>query len=31
MLTGTVAERYRTPILSNFPHNLFTLLGRRYR
>jgi hypothetical protein len=31
MLTGTVAERHRTPILSNFPHNLFTLLGRRYR
>jgi hypothetical protein len=31
MLTGTIAERHRTPILSNFPHNLFTLLGRRYR
>ena len=31
ILTGTVAERYHPPILSSYPRNLFTLLGRRYR
>ena len=31
ILTGTLAERYHPPILSSYPHNLFTLLGRRYR
>jgi hypothetical protein len=31
ILTGSVAERYHPPILSSYPRNLFTLLGRRYR
>jgi hypothetical protein len=31
ILTGSVAERYHPPILSSYPHNLFTLLGGRYR
>ena len=31
ILTGSIAERYHPPILSSYPHNLFTLLGRRYR
>jgi hypothetical protein len=31
ILTGKVAERYHPPILSSYPHNLFTLLGRDYR
>ncbi len=31
ILTGSVANRHRPPILSSYPHNLFTLLGRRYR
>ena len=31
ILTGKLAERYHPPILSSYPHNLFTLLGRRYR
>ena len=31
ILTGKIAERYHPPILSSYPHNLFTLLGRRYR
>jgi Sulfatase len=31
ILTGTLAKRHRPPILSSYPRNLFTLLGRRYR
>jgi Sulfatase len=31
ILTGSVAQRYHPPILASYPHNLFTLLGRRYR
>jgi hypothetical protein len=31
ILTGKVAERYHPPILSSYPHNLFTLLGGSYR
>jgi hypothetical protein len=31
ILTGTLAERYHPPVLASYPHNLFTLLGRRYR
>ena len=31
ILTGTVAKRHHPPILSSYPRNLFTLLGRRYR
>ena len=31
ILTGAVAERHHPPILSSYPRNLFTLLGRRYR
>ena len=31
ILTGTVARRYHPPILSSYPHNLFTLLGGSYR
>jgi Sulfatase len=31
ILTGSIAERYHPPVLSSYPHNLFTLLGRRYR
>src|SRR5215218_6760626 len=31
ILTGTLAERHHPPILSSYPRNLFTLLGRRYR
>jgi hypothetical protein len=31
ILTGKLAERYHPPILSSYPHNLFTLLGRDYR
>jgi hypothetical protein len=31
ILTGTLAKRHHPPILSSYPRNLFTLLGRRYR
>jgi hypothetical protein len=31
ILTGTVGTRHHPPILSSYPRNLFTLLGRRYR
>ncbi len=31
ILTGTIAKRHHPPILSSYPRNLFTLLGRRYR
>jgi hypothetical protein len=31
ILTGSVAERSHPPILSSYPHNLFTLLGGQYR
>jgi Sulfatase len=31
ILSGTVGRRHHPPILSNYPRNLFTLLGRRYR
>ena len=31
ILTGSIAERYHPPILSSYPRNLFTLLGRHYR
>jgi Sulfatase len=31
ILTGTVGKRHHPPILSSYPHNLFTLLGRHYR
>jgi hypothetical protein len=31
ILTGTVAKRHHPPILSSYPRNLFTLLGRHYR
>jgi Sulfatase len=31
ILTGTVAKRHHPPILSSYPRNLFTLLGRQYR
>jgi hypothetical protein len=31
ILTGTLAKRHQPPILSSYPRNLFTLLGRRYR
>jgi hypothetical protein len=31
ILTGAIAKRHHPPILSSYPHNLFTLLGRRYR
>jgi len=31
ILTGTLAKRHRPPILSSYPRNLFTQLGRRYR
>jgi hypothetical protein len=31
ILTGMLAKRHRPPILSSYPRNLFTLLGRRYR
>ncbi len=31
ILTGSLPKRHRPPILSNYPHNLFTLLGRHYR
>jgi hypothetical protein len=31
ILTGTDAKRRHPPILSSYPRNLFTLLGRRYR
>jgi hypothetical protein len=31
ILTGKIAERYHPPILSSYPHNLFTLLGGSYR
>jgi hypothetical protein len=31
ILTGKVAKRHHPPILSSYPRNLFTLLGRSYR
>jgi hypothetical protein len=31
ILTGAIAERHHPPILSSYPRNLFTLLGRSYR
>ena len=31
ILTGTLGQRHHPPILSSYPRNLFTLLGRRYR
>jgi len=31
ILTGTLAKRHHPPILSSYPRNLFTLLGRHYR
>ena len=31
ILTGTVGKRHHPPILSSYPRNLFTLLGRNYR
>src|SRR5215208_313333 len=31
ILTGEVAKRHHPPILSSYPRNLFTLLGRHYR
>jgi hypothetical protein len=31
ILTGTIARRHHPPILSSYPRNLFTLLGRHYR
>ena len=31
ILTGKVGERHHPPILSSYPRNLFTLLGRNYR
>jgi len=31
ILTGTVGGRHHPPILSSYPRNLFTLLGRHYR
>src|SRR4051812_1429584 len=31
ILTGRLPQRHRPPILSNYPRNLFTLLGRHYR
>jgi hypothetical protein len=31
ILTGKIAQRHHPPILSSYPRNLFTLLGRRYR
>jgi hypothetical protein len=31
ILTGTVGKRHHPPILSSYPRNLFTLLGRLYR
>ena len=31
ILTGKIAKRHHPPILSNYPRNLFTLLGRSYR
>jgi hypothetical protein len=32
ILSGSVPpKRHHVPILANYPHNLFTLLGRRYR
>jgi hypothetical protein len=31
ILTGKIGRRHHPPILSSYPRNLFTLLGRRYR
>jgi hypothetical protein len=31
ILTGTVGKRHHPPILSSYPRNLFTLVGRHYR
>ena len=31
ILTGSLPKQHHPPILSNYPRNLFTLLGRRYR
>ncbi len=31
ILTGTLPKQHQPPILSSYPRNLFTLLGRRYR
>ncbi|HYY21612.1 MAG TPA: sulfatase-like hydrolase/transferase [Thermoleophilaceae bacterium] len=31
IMTGSLPKRHGLPILSQYPHNLFTLLGRSYR